>query len=303
MQNLDFLFKRCQEIGPITAGFVYPCSQVALSSCIEAYQQKIFTPLIIGPKASIETIASTFGLDISPLTIIDVKNEIDAAATAATLAQQQQIKCIIKGSLHTDILLHAILDNKYNLRTNALLSSCCLMHLPTYNRLIFIADMVINIAPDLAQKVHILENAVTMANSLGWKNPKVAVIAAVENINFKMPATLDAAIMAKMGDRGQIKNCIIDGPLDFDLAVSAVSAQIKQFKSPIMGDADILILPDLQAANSLYKEMVFMGGADAADVILGAKIPIVVTSRSDDARTRLNSCAAAAIIAHQQFKA
>ncbi len=301
-KNLDFLVKKCNSLGKIAAAVVYPCSDVALSGALKARDCGVIEPVLVGPISEINDTALKYGFDISGIKIVDSKNDTEAAAKAASLAANGEVKLLVKGSLHTDIMMHAIMQPEYNLRTHQLISSSCLMHLPTYNRLIFIADMVINIAPTLEQKVQILENAVDFAHALGWENPKVAIIAAVETVNLKMPATVDAAIIAKMADRGQITGCIVDGPIDLDIAVDPTSAKIKHFKSQIMGDADILILPDLQSANSLYKQMIFMGKADAADVILGAKIPVVVTSRSDDEETRLNSIAAAALHAHYQTR-
>ena len=298
MMNLDFLIDKCKQLGRLPAAVVDPRSAVSLDGAIQAYQEGILEPLLIGPEAEIKQIAADNHLDISALKIIDVKDDIAAAAKSAELAGNGAVHCLVKGSLHTDVMMHAVMQPEYNLRTQRLISSCGLIHLPSYNRLIFLADMVMNIAPTLEQKVQIIQNSVDMARALGWEKPKVAVIAAVEVVNLKIPATTDAAILSKMADRGQITDCIVDGPIDLDIAISPESAKIKHFKSPIMGDADILILPDLQSANPLYKALVFMGGGDAADVILGAKVPIIVTSRSDDEQTRIHSIAAAALIAH-----
>lgn len=298
MVNLDFLIDKCKQLGRLPAAVVDPRSAVSLEGAIQAYQEGILEPLLIGPEVEIKQIAADNQLDISALKIIDVKDDIAAAAKSAELAGNGTVHCLVKGSLHTDVMMHAVMQPEYNLRTHRLISSCGLIHLPSYNRLIFLADMVMNIAPTLEQKVQIIQNSVDMARALGWEKPKVAVIAAVEVVNLKIPATTDAAILSKMADRGQITDCIVDGPIDLDIAISPESAKIKHFKSPIMGDADILILPDLQSANPLYKALVFMSGGDAADVILGAKVPIIVTSRSDDEQTRIHSIAAAALIAH-----
>lgn len=300
MENLDFIIEKCKQLGRLPAAVVDPRSAVSLSGAIEAYQEGILEPLLIGPEAEIKQIARDNQLDISALKIIDVKDDVAAAAKSAELAGNGTVHCLVKGSLHTDVMMHAVMQPEYNLRTHRLISSCGLIHLPSYNRLIFLADMVMNIAPTLEQKVQIIQNSVDMARALGWEKPKVAVIAAVEVVNLKIPATTDAAILSKMADRGQITDCIVDGPIDLDIAISPESAKIKHFKSPIMGDADILILPDLQSANPLYKALVFMSGGDAADVILGAKVPIIVTSRSDDEQTRIHSIAAAALIAHNK---
>jgi len=298
MMNLDFLIDKCKQLGRLPAAVVDPRSAVSLDGAIQAYQEGILEPLLIGPEAEIKQIAADNHLDISALKIIDVKDDVAAAAKSAELAGNGTVHCLVKGSLHTDVMMHAVMQPEYKLRTQRLISSCGLIHLPSYDRLIFLADMVMNIAPTLEQKVQIIQNSVDMARALGWEKPKVAVIAAVEVVNLKIPATTDAAILSKMADRGQITDCIVDGPIDLDIAISPESAKIKHFKSPIMGDADILILPDLQSANPLYKALVFMSGGDAADVILGAKVPIIVTSRSDDEQTRIHSIAAAALIAH-----
>ena len=298
MMNLDFLIDKCKQLGRLPAAVVDPRSAVSLDGAIQAYQEGILEPLLIGPEAEIKQIAADNHLDMSALKIIDVKDDVAAAAKSAELAGNGTVHCLVKGSLHTDVMMHAVMQPEYKLRTQRLISSCGLIHLPSYDRLIFLADMVMNIAPTLEQKVQIIQNSVDMARALGWEKPKVAVIAAVEVVNLKIPATTDAAILSKMADRGQITDCIVDGPIDLDIAISPESAKIKHFKSPIMGDADILILPDLQSANPLYKALVFMSGGDAADVILGAKVPIIVTSRSDDEQTRIHSIAAAALIAH-----
>lgn len=296
-KGLNFLSHRCKQLPLLTAAIVDPRNVVSLNGAVYAYQQKIVKPLLVGAKEEIRKIALNNNIDISPLEIIDARSESEAAHKSAQMAANNEVHILVKGSLHTDVMMKEILQ-QHKLRTSSILSSCCLMHLPTYERLVFLADMVMNIAPNIEQKVQILENAVYMARSLGWDMPKVAIIAAIETINLKMAATTDAAIIAKMAQRGQIANCIVDGPLDFDIAISPQSAKIKNFHSPIMGDADILLMPDLQSANSLYKEMIFMGKATAADVILGAKVPIVVTSRSDDEETRLNSIAASVLIAN-----
>lgn len=301
MSRLSFLIEKCKTLGRISAAIVDADSEVAISGAIESYEHGILDPILIGPKAEIKQIALEKKLDISTIKIIDVEDEVAAAVKAAQMASKGEVHCLVKGSLHTDVMMHQILQPEYALHTQNLISACGLLDVPGYKRLIFITDMVMNIAPSLEQKAQIINNAVGMARSLGWNTPKVAILSAVEVVNYKMQATLDAAILSKMADREQISNCIVDGPIDLDIAISPESAQIKHFKSAIMGDADILILPDLQAANMLYKALVFMSGAIAADVILGARIPIVITSRSDNKETRLYSVAAAALIAHSNL--
>jgi phosphate acetyltransferase len=302
MSKLDFLISRCKSLGRIDTAIVDPRSKEAIQGALEAYDSGIITPVFVGPKAEIKKIAKESNLDIAHIKIVDVQNDVEAAAQSAHLASVGEVHCLVKGSLHTDVMMHAVLQPEYNLRTKALISSCGLLEIPSYNRLVFLTDMVMNIMPNLEQKVQIINNAVEMARALGWNMPKVSIVSAVETVNAKIQTTLDAAVLSKMADRGQIKNCIIDGPIDLDISVSPKSAEIKHFKSQIMGDADILLLPDLEAANIMYKTLVFMANATAADVILGATIPIVVTSRSDDERTRLLSDAAAALIAHSRVE-
>ena len=301
MVDLNFLLEKCREYGKVKAAIVDARSAVAISGALDAFNQGIIEPYLIGSQSEIQQIALNNNLDISKLNIVDTDDDVAAAAKAAQMASAGEVHCLIKGSLHTDVMMHAVLQPEYKLHSRRLISSCSLVHLPSYERLVFVADMVMNIEPTLEQKVEILENAVEMARALGWKLPKVAVIAAVEVVNPKMQATVDAAIISKMADRGQIENCIVDGPLDFDIAISPESAKIKHVKSSIMGDADILLMPDLLSANALYKALVFMGKATAADVILGANVPIVITSRSDDEATRLYSVAAAALVAHSKL--
>ncbi len=302
MTKLDFLIEKSQSLGRIPAAIVDPRSDVALKGAVESYDKGIIEPILVGPKAEIKTIAANNNINIDHLKIIDVPNDVAAAAKSAELASNNTVHCLVKGSLHTDVMMHAILQPEYNLHTKKLISACGLIDVPSYNRLIFLTDMVMNIAPTLDQKVQIINNAVDMARALGWEMPKVSIVSAVEVVNQKIPTTLEAAILAKMADRGEIPNCIVDGPIDLDISISPESAQIKHFKSPIMGDADILLLPNLEAANIMYKTLIFMANSIAADVILGAKVPIVVTSRSDDEQTRLLSNAAAALIAYNNLK-
>jgi phosphotransacetylase len=298
MAKLDFILNKCQALGKIEAAVIDPRSDVALAGAIKATELGIIHPVLIGPAGEIEQIAKENNLNIAGLRIIDVPDSAAAAATAAQMAGNGEVHFLIKGSLSTETMMKAVFKSEYNLRTTQNISCCALVDLPHYDRLVFIADPAININPDLEQKVGIVKNTVAMANALGWEKPKVALVAAVEKVNPKMQLTLDAAAISKMADRGQIANCIVDGPLDLDIAISADSARIKKCHTTIMGDADILIFPDIHAANAVYKTMMFMSGGTCAVLILGARIPIVVTSRSDDEQTRIQSIAAAALVAH-----
>ena len=302
MGKLDYIIERCQTLGPIEAAVIDPTSDVALIGAVKAAELGIIKPILVGNAAEIRKIALENNLDISSFPLVDVPDAKAAAAKSAQMAGEGKVHFLIKGSLSTATMMKAVFKAEYNLRTDKIVSSCALVDLPTYPRPIFIADPAININPDMAAKVGIIENTVAVANALGWARPKVALVAAVEKVNPKMDLTIEASAISKMAERGQIKNCIIDGPLDLDIAVSLESAQIKQCQTSIMGDADILIFHDIHAANAIYKTMMFMSGGTCAVLILGARVPIVVTSRSDPEQTRIQSIAAAAIIAHNNRK-
>lgn len=300
MAKLDYIIDKCQSLGAIPAAIIDPRSEVALSGAIQAAQLGIIKPVFIGPQAEILQLANDNNLDLSGFELIDAANSSAAAGLAAQLASAGEVKFLVKGSLSTATMMRELFKSEYNLRSEQIISSCALVDLPSYPRLVFIADPAINIEPDLMQKAAIIQNTVKVANTLGWEKPKVALVAAIETVNPKMQLTLDAAALSKMAERGQLKNCIVDGPLDMDIAVSVESAQIKQCQTSIMGDADILIYPDIHAANAVYKTMMFMSGGSCAVLIVGAKVPIVVTSRSDPEQTRIQSIAAAALLAHNQ---
>lgn len=300
MAKLDYIIDKCRSLGAISAAIIDPRSEVALAGAIKAAQQGIIKPVFIGPKNEILEIARENDLDLSAYQLIDAADSYTAAGLAAQMASRGEVKFLVKGSLSTATMMRELFKSEYNLRSEQIISSCALVDLPAYPRLVFIADPAINIEPDLMQKAAIIQNTVKVANALGWEKPKVALVAAIETVNPKMQLTLDAAALSKMAERGQLKNCIVDGPLDMDIAVSLESAQIKQCRTSIMGDADILIYPDIHSANAVYKTMMFMSGGTCAVLIVGAKVPIVVTSRSDPEQTRIQSIAAAALLAHNQ---
>lgn len=285
------------ELEPVSCAVVHPCEAEALKGALEAGQQGLIKPVLIAPKQKLLAIASQAGLDLSSATIIDVPHSHAAAARAVELAASGEIESLMKGSLHTDELMSAVLSNPA-LRTKRRLSHVFHLDVPMYHKVLLLTDAALNLAPDLAEKADILQNAIELAQILGIVEPKVALLAAVENVNPRMPATLDAAALCKMAERGQIKGALLDGPLAFDNAISSRAAEIKGIDSPVAGDPDILLAPNLEAANMMAKQFEYSAGAAAAGIVLGARVPIALTSRADEAATRVASAALLKLVAH-----
>jgi phosphotransacetylase len=278
-------------------GVVHPCSAEALAGAMEAAAAGLITPVLFGPEADLRQIAAAAKLDLSGCRIISTDNAEDSALKAAMAAGTGDVQALMKGSLHTDVLLHAIMQKEPKLRTGRLLSHCVMMSVPTYARRVIITDAALNIAPDTDQKRDICQNAIGFAIALGIASPKVAVLAAVEMVSTKMPASLDGAILAKMADRRQIVGGIVDGPLDLDAAVDAAAARIKKIDSQVAGAADVLLVPNIEAGNMVYKNLTFMADAQVAGLVVGARVPVMLTSRADTADARLFSAAAAVLYA------
>jgi phosphotransacetylase len=295
--RLDGLLERCRGLKPIPTGVVHPCSVDALAGAVEAAEAGLIVPVLFGPKAQLDQIAKAAKLDLSGCRIVTSESAEESAAKAAAAAGAGEVQALMKGSLHTDVLLHAAMQKEAKLRTGRLLSHCAMISVPTYARRVVISDVALNIAPDTDQKRDICQNAIGFARALGIDLPKVAVLAAVETVRTKMPATLDGAILAKMADRRQIVGGIVDGPLDLDAAVDAEAARIKHISSPVAGLADVLIVPNIEAGNMVYKNLAFMADAQTAGLVVGARVPIVLTSRADTAAARRFSAAAAALYA------
>jgi len=296
------LLGRCERLDPIPTAVAHPCEATALSGAVEAYQRGLIMPLLVGPAASIEKTAASAGIDLKKLEIIDVPHSHAAAEKAVALIREGRAEILMKGSLHTDELMGAVVSRDGGLRTARRISHVFLMDVPTYHKPLVITDGAINIAPTLEDKIDICQNAIDLAISLGVERPKVAILAAVEIVTSKMPATIDAAALCKMADRGQIKNGILDGPLAFDNAISKEAAETKGIQSPVAGDPDILLAPDLEAGNMLAKQLSFLANADSAGMVLGARVPIILTSRADSVRSRIASCAVAVLVAHARRK-
>ncbi|MGI3168302.1 bifunctional enoyl-CoA hydratase/phosphate acetyltransferase [Pseudooceanicola sp. C21-150M6] len=292
----DLLVQAARHEPPVTA-VAHPCDHTAIAAAVDAAAAHLIDPVLVGPKDRIQKAAAEAGADISPFRLIDAPHSEAAAAAAVTLVRSGEATMLMKGSLHTDELIHAVLDPAAGLRTGRRLSHVYLMDVRSYHKLLFITDAAINIAPGLADKRDILQNAVDLSRVLGVTRPKVAVLSAVETVNPAIPSTLDAAALCKMADRGQITGALVDGPLAFDNAISREAAQDKHIVSEVAGDPDILLVPDLEAGNMLAKQLTFLAGARAAGLVLGARVPIILTSRADNERARLASCAIAVLLA------
>jgi phosphate acetyltransferase/phosphate butyryltransferase len=270
---------------------------VSLSAALDARAAGIIEPVLIGPRERLEAVAQKLGAKIGDLAVLDAPHAEAAAARAVELALKGEVEALMTGSLHTDELMSAVVAS--GLRTDRRMSHCFIMQTPAYPRPFIITDAAINIAPTLKDKADIIRNAVDLAHAFGIERPHVAILAAVETINPNMPATLDAAALCKMADRGQIAGAVLDGPLAFDNAVSAAAARTKGIVSPVAGSADILVVPDLEAGNMLAKQLEYLGGAASAGIVLGARVPIVLTSRADPRESRIASCAVALVAARR----
>lgn len=293
------VIKACEPLPPVKTAIVHPVDALALTSVLQAVEENLITPVLVGPSARIKDVAAEAKIDISNWQIVDAKFSHAAADKAAEMASQGEVDAIMKGSLHTDEVLFPIVTPSSGLRTGRRLSHSYVMDTAGYHKWLIITDAVVNIAPDLGAKADICRNACDVWRVLTKEDrlPKVAVLAAVEVINPKMQATLDAAALCKMAERGQIADCIIDGPLAFDNAISKEAAAEKGIVSAVAGDPDILLTPDIEAGNMMAKQMTFINKADAAGIVMGAKVPVILASRADSLRTRLLSCALAVLVA------
>lgn len=291
------LLARAAGDEPVVTAIAHPCEASALAAAVEAAHARLIRPVLVGPRAKIERAAAAAQVDIEPFQLVDAPHSEAAAAEAVKLVRKGEAALLMKGSLHTDELLHAVLASGTGLQTGRRLSHVYLMDVPSYPRPLLLTDAAINIAPDLQQKRDIVQNAIDLAHVMGIETPRVALLSAVETVSDKLRSTLDAAALCKMADRGQITGALVDGPLAFDNAVSPQAAATKGIVSLVAGQADILVVPDLETGNMLAKQLTFLANADAAGVVLGARVPIILTSRADGERTRLASCAVAILLA------
>ena len=291
------LIARAEQVPAATTVVVHPCEETALRGPIEAAEAGIIVPILVGPVAKIAAVAREHGLDIDRFEIVDVPHSDAAAAKAVELIHQSKGELLMKGSLHTDELMREVTSSKTGLRTARRISHVFILDVPTYSETLFITDAAINIFPDLDAKRDIVQNAIDLFTEVGLGAPRVAILSAVETVTAKIPSTIDAAALCKMAERGQITGGTLDGPLAFDNAIDPEAAQIKGIKSAVAGHAQILVVPDLEAGNMLAKNLTFLAKADAAGIVLGARVPIILTSRADSVRSRMASCAAAVLYA------
>jgi phosphotransacetylase len=296
-RHLERLMSRAAAAPPISAAVAWPCDRDSLLGPWQAMQAGGFHPILVGPRIEMEKAAKAAGISVDGCEMVEAATPADAAAAAARLCRDGAAQALMKGSLHTDELMAAVVAREAGLRGTRRISHVFAMDVPSYHKPLFVTDAAINIAPDLMTKADIVQNAIDMLHALGNPLPKVAILSAVETVNPKIPGTLDAALLCKMAERGQITGALLDGPLAFDNAISRAAARIKKIASPVAGDADVLVVPDLEAGNMLAKQLSYLAGADSAGIVLGAKVPVILTSRADSVASRLASIALARLLA------
>jgi phosphate acetyltransferase len=297
-EKYDALIYACHALVPVRTAVAHPCDAASLSGAVEAATAKIIKPVLVGPESRIRKLAASLGLDLAGLQLVDTPHSHASAEKAVQIVRAGEADALMKGSLHTDELMAEVVRKDTGIRTARRISHVFIMDVPTYSKPLFITDASVNIFPTLEDKADIVQNAIELAHALGIELPKVAILSAVETVNSKIPSTIDAAALCKMAERGQITGAVLDGPLALDNAVSREAAALKNITSQVAGDADILLAPDLEAGNLLAKELTFLANADAAGIALGARVPIILTSRADNMRTRMASCAVAALYAY-----
>jgi phosphate acetyltransferase len=294
------LIEAAKVNAPLPAAVAHPCDETSLAGALEAYRERLILPILVGPADKISKLAKAGGVDIAGVEIIDASHSHAAAEKAVALVREGKAELLMKGSLHSDELLAEVTKRETGLRTGRRISHVFIMDVPTHPHTLFITDAAVNIAPDLLAKRDIVQNAIDFYRDVGLGTPKVAILSAVETVTLAIPSTIEAAALCKMADRGQITGGELDGPLAFDNAISPEAAEIKGIRSPVAGQAQILVVPDLEAGNMLAKNLSFLSKADAAGIVLGARVPVILTSRADKVRTRLASCAVASLLAHSR---
>ncbi len=290
---LDF----CKSLPPTPTAVAHPCDESSLRGAVDAARLGLIAPILVGPRARIEAVAKQYGIDLGNLPIVDAPYSEASAAKAVDLVREGKAEALMKGSLHTDELMGAVVRSETGLRTARRISHCFVMDVPSHPDTLIVTDAAINIAPTLEDKVHIVQNAIDLAHALRFPEVRVAILSAMETVNPKVPSTIEAAALCKMADRGQITGAILDGPLALDNAISLESVKIKQIDSPVAGRANVLVVPNLESGNMLAKSLSFLAGADSAGIVLGARVPIILTSRADSVIARLASCGIAALMA------
>ena len=297
------LVDSCRSLPPTATAVAHPCDQSSLEGAVDAARLGLISPILVGPRSRIEAIGRQYAIDIAGLPIVDAPFSQASAEQAVEIVREGKAEALMKGSLHTDELMGAVVKRDTGLRTARRVSHCFVMDVPTYPEPLIITDAAVNIAPTLEEKVDIVQNAIELAHALGAEEVRVAILSAMETVNPKVPSTIEAAALCKMADRGQITGAILDGPLALDNAISLESVKIKKINSPVAGRANVLVVPDLEAGNMLAKSLSFLANADAAGIVLGTRVPIILTSRADSVMTRLASCAVATLMARARREA
>jgi len=292
------LIDTCKTLPPTSTAVAHPCDESSLRGAVDAATLGLIAPILVGPRARIEVIAREHEIDITGYPIVDTTHSQASADKAVELVREGKAEALMKGSLHTDELMGAVVRRDTGLRTSRRVSHCFVMDVPSYAETLIVTDAAVNIAPTMEDKVHIIQNAIDLAHALRFPEVRVAILSAMETVNPRIPSTVEAGALCKMADRGQITGAIVDGPLALDNAISLESVAIKKIDSPVAGRANVLVVPDLEAGNMLAKSLSFLAGADAAGIVLGAKVPVILTSRADSVMTRLASCAVAALVAN-----
>jgi phosphate acetyltransferase len=296
---LDF----CKTLPPTPAAVAHPCDESSIRGAADAGKLGLIQPILVGPRARIEAAARQADVDISRYELVDAPYSEASAARAVEIVREGRAEALMKGSLHTDELMAAVVKRDTGLRTARRVSHCFVMDVPSYSETLIVTDAAVNIAPTMEDKVHIIQNAIDLAHALRFKEVRVAILSAMETVNPKVPSTIEAAALCKMADRGQITGALVDGPLALDNAISLESVKIKKIESQVAGRANVLLVPDLEAGNMLAKSLSFLANADAAGIVLGARVPVILTSRADSVTTRLASCAVAALVAQSRREA
>jgi phosphate acetyltransferase len=291
------LIERANTKPPVRTAIAWPCDEVSLGGAMQAEKDRLIVPVLVGSEAKIRALAEKMQLDLGSAQIVDISESRSAAIKAVELARKGEVQMLMKGSLHTDELMGAVVSREGGMRIGRRISHVFALDVPSYHKTLFVTDAAVNIQPDLETKIDILQNAIDMLHAIEVTNPKVAILSAVESVNAAIPSTLDAAALCKMVDRGQITGAIVDGPLAFDNAISSEAARIKKITSKVAGDVDLMMVPNLEAGNILFKELQYLAGALAAGVVVGAKVPVVLTSRADGELVRMASCALGVLIA------
>jgi len=296
---LDF----CKALPPTATAVAHPCDESSLRGAVDAARLGLIAPILVGPRARIEAVAKQHHINIAGLPIVEAAYSEESAAKAVELVREGKAEALMKGSLHTDELMGAVVKRDTGLRTSRRVSHCFVMDVPSYKETLIVTDAAVNIAPTIEDKVDIIQNAIDLAHALHFKEVRVAILSAMETVNPKVASTIEAAALCKMADRGQITGAIVDGPLALDNAISLESVKIKKIESEVAGRANVLVVPDLEAGNMLAKSLSFLANADAAGIVLGARVPIILTSRADSVMTRLASCAVAVLVAQARREA